>query len=232
MSEAPKTWLERMKEKAKTPKAAYTFGFAAIICIVCSLVVSSAATLLKQRQDRNVRIDQQKNILGAVGLSAETPEAIEALYAKRIEKLSVTDAKLDLYVRSDDGQPAAYAFPIKGKGLWSTLYGFLALEPDGDTIKGISFYKHGETPGLGAEIEKEWFKNNFVGKKCIADDGSLASITLVKGKVKDVIAPLLQKHFVDGISGATVTSRGVTALLRSGLEQYAPFFKTLQKEKR
>jgi len=217
---------------SKTPSTGYTFMFAAVICVVCSLVVSSAATLLKERQERNVRIDIQKNILGAVGLKAATPEEVEALYAARIKELSVTDAKLPLYVREDDGKPIAYAFPISGKGLWSTLYGYLALEPDGDTIKGISFYKHGETPGLGAEIEKAWFQTNFIGKKCLADDGTLASISVVKGKVTDSIAPNLQKHFVDGISGATLTSRGVTDLVRAGLERYSPFLASLQKEKR
>ncbi len=218
-----------MSDKDST---SYTFLFAAIVCVVCSLVVSSAATLLKERQDRNVRIDQQKNILGAVGLQAEDPEGIETLYATRIKELKVTDENLDLYVREDNGQPTAYAFPISGKGLWSTLYGYLALEPDGDTIKGISFYKHGETPGLGAEIEKEWFRKNFIGKKCLADDGTLASITVVKGKVEALIEPGVQKHYVDGISGATITSRGVTTLIRVGLEQYGPFLKTLHKEKR
>jgi Na+-transporting NADH:ubiquinone oxidoreductase subunit C len=204
--------------------------FAAAVCVVCSLVVSSAATLLKERQEKNVLIDKQKNILGAVGLSAGTPDEVASLYAENIKALEVTDSKLPLYVREEGGAPVAYAFPIEGKGLWSTLYGYLALEPDGNTVKGITFYKHGETPGLGAEIEKPWFQKNFVGKKVLADDGSLASITVVKGKVAETVPDDRKTHSVDGISGATITSKGVTNLVRAGLERYEPFLKTIRKE--
>ncbi|PIP83256.1 MAG: NADH:ubiquinone reductase (Na(+)-transporting) subunit C [Elusimicrobia bacterium CG_4_9_14_3_um_filter_62_55] len=215
---------------SKTPSTSYTLTFAAVVCVVCSLVVSSAAILLKDRQERNVLLDKQKNILGAVGLHASNPDEIASLYASKIKELEVTDAKLPLYAREENGAPAAYAFPISGKGLWSTLYGYLALEPDGDTVKGITFYKHGETPGLGAEIEKPWFQQNFVGKKILGSDGSLASVAVVKGKVAELIAPDQQSHFVDGISGATLTSKGVTKLVRAGLERYEPFLKTIRKE--
>ncbi|OIO10543.1 MAG: NADH:ubiquinone reductase (Na(+)-transporting) subunit C [Elusimicrobia bacterium CG1_02_63_36] len=215
---------------SKTPSTSYTLTFAAVVCVVCSLVVSSAAILLKDRQERNVLLDKQKNILGAVGLHASNPDEIASLYASKIKELEVTDAKLPLYAREESGAPAAYAFPISGKGLWSTLYGYLALEPDGDTVKGITFYKHGETPGLGAEIEKPWFQQNFVGKKILGSDGSLASVAVVKGKVAELIAPDQQSHFVDGISGATLTSKGVTKLVRAGLERYEPFLKTIRKE--
>lgn len=210
---------------------AYTFLFAAAVCVVCSLVVSSAASLLKERQDRNARIDMQKNILGAVGLHAETPQAVEEMYTAKIKELKANGEDLPVYIREESGEPVAYAFPISGKGLWSTLYGYLALEADGDTVKGITFYKHGETPGLGAEIEKPWFQKNFIGKKTLAEDGSLASVSVVKGKVSDSIPTDRQKHYVDGISGATVTSRGVTNLLRAGLEQYRPFFAALNQGK-
>lgn len=217
---------------SKAPSTSYTLLFAAAVCVVCSLVVSSAATLLKERQDRNVLIDKQKNILGAVGLAASSSEEVSSLYASRIKELEVTDAKLPLYERVEDGVPVAYAFPISGKGLWSTLYGYLALEPDGNTVKGITFYKHGETPGLGAEIETPWFQENFIGKRILAADGSLASITVVKGKVAELIPPDQQAHYVDGISGATMTSKGVTQLVRAGLERYEPFLKSIRKEKK
>lgn len=213
----------------------YTLGFAAIVCIICSLFVAGAATSLKERQERNERLDVQKNILACVDLLQEagpvpSPEAIEQLYATRIEEKRLEGTGLPLYIRIDSaGTPEAYAFPIEGKGLWSTLYGFLALEPDATTIKGITFYKHGETPGLGAEIEQPWFQENFKGKKVIDAEGKLASITVVKGLAADRVSPERLAHNVDGISGATMTSKGVTALLRKGLEHYEPFFSRIRK---
>ena len=107
--------------------------------------------------------------------------------------------------------------PISGKGLWSTLYGYFALEMDMKTVKGITFYKHGETPGLGAEVEKKWFQNNFIGKKIFDENSNLVSITVYKGSSGDDI------HGVDGISGATVTSNGVTNFLKSILNNYKPY---------
>jgi Na+-transporting NADH:ubiquinone oxidoreductase subunit C len=124
----------------------------------------------------------------------------------------------------------SYCIPIIGKGLWGSIYGYIALSDDLDTVKGITFYKHAETPGLGAEIETEWFKKSFNGKKIINDKGELVSVTIVKGKVdpNSANAP----HEVDGISGATLTGRGVNRLLKESLALYEPYFKTLRKEKK
>lgn len=235
--------------------------FAAIVCVVCSLFVSSAATLLKERQETNKRIDKQKNILACLGVLDPAagpflPAEIANLYSSSIEEAVLDDrgdivrekspADLDpavyldprkapnllpIYLSKDaDGNTLAYAFPIAGMGLWSTLYGYLAIEPDAETVKGITFYAHGETPGLGAEIEKAWFQNNFKGKKILNAAGKLVSVSVVKGKVSDVIPEDEAAHYVDGISGATMTSKGVTALVRIGLERYEPFFAQLRKK--
>lgn len=231
----------------------YTFAFAAIVCVACSLVVSAGATLLKTRQEANARLDVQKNILRAVGLLEEgvkpAPSEVERLYASKIEGLVVGPegkvvegrkpeeldpekdrSLLPLYLSKEGGRAAAYAFPVSGKGLWSTLYGYLALEPDAVTVKGITFYRHGETPGLGAEIEKDWFQRNFEGKKVLDEKGRLVSITVVKGRVEDSVPPARRPHYVDGISGATITSKGVTGLVRAGLERYDPFFRKIRRE--
>ncbi|MFH1724468.1 MAG: NADH:ubiquinone reductase (Na(+)-transporting) subunit C [Elusimicrobiota bacterium] len=240
----------------------YTLGFAAAVCVACSLVVSSAATLLRDRQDRNIEVDIQKNILRSVGFLHDPsgkpgPDEIRELYLSRIEALAIDrsgsavkgkdpadldpssylDPKKDpeiipLYVRKDEGRVAAYAFPVAGPGLWSTVYGYLALEPDGDTVKGVTFYKHGETPGLGAEIEQAWFRENFVGKKVLGAEGELRSVSVVKGKVKDAVDADAAPHYVDGISGATLTGKGVTELLRAGLERYEPFLRKVRERNR
>ena len=100
------------------------------------------------------------------------------------------------------------------------MFGFIAIGEDGNTVKGITFYKHGETPGLGGEVEKEWFQENFVGKKIYNLDKKLVSVKVVKGKASDVLIGNDLEHGVDGISGATVTSNGVTKFLRSYLKKH------------
>ena len=150
----------------------------------------------------------------------------------REKKIDPKEWRLPIYVvKADDGgQASVYAIPVHGKGLWSTLYGYLALESDLDTIKGMTFYKHGETAGLGAEIAKPWFQENFVGKK-IFDGEVLRSIEVVKGKVEQLIAdPDDQIYAVDGISGASITGRGVADLLKEKLGIYEPYVKRVRAE--
>jgi len=219
----------------------YTFAFAAAVCIACSLVVSSAATLLRDRQAANVRMDIQKNILSSVGLldGVEiTADNVERLYGSRIEAKRI-DSKgmiveggegLPLYLRKDGETVEAYAIPISGKGLWSTIYGYMALEPDGATVKGVTFYKHGETPGLGGEIEKAWFLDNFPGKKIVDGKGKLASISIAKGKAAENAPAGMLDHYVDGVSGATLTGKGVTAFIRADLERYDAFFSKVRSK--
>jgi len=124
----------------------------------------------------------------------------------------------------------AYILPISGKGLWSTVYGYLALEQDGITIKGITFYKHGETPGLGGEIDKDWFKDSFKGKKIASPSGELVSVTIVKGKVIDRVPSEEAYHCVDGISGATLTGNGINQFLKADLLKYEPYLKQIRQE--
>ena len=174
-------------------KNTYTFVFAAVVCIVCSFTLSAVSQGLKQKKERNISLDKKKNILKAVGLEdfhkGPLPgDEMLKLYKNKIEELvidakgnrveGVNPEKIDiektegvypLYVYRENNKVMAYCFPIVGKGLWSTLYGYLAVNPDGKTLKGITFYKQGETPGLGAEIEKDWFQNNF---KVIKDNKS------------------------------------------------------------
>ena len=102
---------------------------------------------------------------------------------------------------------------------------------DLNTVRGLTFYKHGETPGLGGEIEKPWFQHNFVGKKIFGPDNKLVSIKVIKGKVEGRITDPEEKlHAVDGISGATITSNGVTNLLAKWLKVYEPFIRKMQKK--
>jgi Na+-transporting NADH:ubiquinone oxidoreductase subunit C len=124
----------------------------------------------------------------------------------------------------------AYSVPVIGKGLWGSIYGYIALAEDLKTVKGITFYKHVETPGLGAEIETEWFTRGYVNKQIVDENGKLVSVNIVKGKVNPNSPKI--KHEVDGISGATLTCVAVNKLLKNSLALYEPYFKSLRKEKK
>lgn len=230
----------------------YTFMFALVVCVVCSFALSIVSEGLREKKELNVALDIKKNILKAVDLKkplSDKPDVQEILdvYEEKIEEIiinaegevvgeaSMEDAAKNealhpLYVYKEDDKIVAYCFPIIGKGLWSTLYGYFALEPDAITVRGITFYKHGETPGLGAEIEKDWFQDNYKGKK-IWDikNHQLSPIKVVKGKVADKITDEKAHFYVDGISGATMTSKGVTEMVDKWLHIYEPFFKEIRQ---
>jgi Na+-transporting NADH:ubiquinone oxidoreductase subunit C len=127
---------------------------------------------------------------------------------------------------TEGGKLDAIILPVSGKGLWSTCYGYLALAGDKNTVKGIQFYKHGETPGLGGEIENATWTAMWKGKKILDDKGELVSVTVKKGKV-DQQKPVEKKHFVDGLAGATITSNGVSKFVLSDLKALGTY---LQKK--
>ncbi|MBR9813127.1 Na(+)-translocating NADH-quinone reductase subunit C [bacterium] len=125
-------------------------------------------------------------------------------------------------VRKDDGSIRYMVLPVHGYGLWSTLYGFLALEGDGKTIVGLSFYDHAETPGLGGEVDNPKWKAQWAGKLAYDEDWT-PEAEVLKGPVNPSNPDA--EHQVDGLAGATLTSRGVTQLLRYWLSDdgFKPF---------
>lgn len=227
-----------------------TLVFAAVVCVTCSLLLSGTAAGLKSRQDANKAFDVQRNIVKAFGVSIDgaTRESIQQTFESQIAEM-VVDAesgtvidgvtvkdltseeladktKLPLYTWTEDGKVTKYAFPVSGKGLWSMLYGYLSLNADLETVAGISFYKHGETPGLGAEIEKDWFLSQFKGKH-LYKDGSPLVFTVTKGDSTKL--PEEQRvRTVDGISGATLTGKGVEKLINSDASVYSTYFNNLR----
>lgn len=225
------------------------------LCIVCSVIVSTAAVVLKPIQETNKALDFKRNILAAAGMLEEgvgieeqfkqittkvvdfsndkfvADASAEALAAET--ELSAEDdiakigSRTDLskvYLVETDGKLEKVILPIKGYGLWSTLYGFMALEADTNTIIGMGFYQHGETPGLGGEVDNPKWKALWVGKEIYADDGSVA-ITITKGP-----APVGDINKVDGLSGATLTSKGVDNLVKfwMGENGFGPFLTNLK----
>ncbi len=217
--------------------------FAAILCIVCSTLLTAASTGLEGMQQKNILVDRQKNILKSVGLVSAnrkySPGEIKDLYTGNIIKYEVDaqgliregDGKekktdsiyMPIYIyQKKDGVVNAYIIPINTKGLWGKILGYLAVESDGMTISGFTVYSHSETPGLGGEIEQSWFQNNFVGKKIVDVSGSFVSVSVAKGKVMDKIPQKQQINYVDGISGATLTSKLLSKGLMDILAGYEP----------
>lgn len=128
-----------------------------------------------------------------------------------------------------DGKLTGIILPIEGKGLWSTLYGFLALDPDARTIEGITFYEHGETPGLGGEVDNPRWKALWEGRKAF-DESWQPAIAVIKGRAG---SPEDDPYSVDGLSGATITSRGVSSLLAFWLgdDGFGPYLANFRNER-
>ena len=247
-----------------------TLLVAVLLCAVCSVIVSTAAVMLKPAQVANKALDFNRNILLAAGLLEEgvsVEEQFKQVTAKlvdmetgrfvTVEEAGVTaldsydmrkaskDAALAIeldgaddiakikrqakvakvYLIEKNGKVEKVILPVHGYGLWSTMYGFLALESDLNTVVGLGFYEHGETPGLGGEIDNPKWKAVWPGKKVYGSDGGVA-LSVVKGA-----ATPGSTHDVDGLSGATLTSRGVHNLIQFWLGEngYAPFLAKLKR---
>ncbi len=122
----------------------------------------------------------------------------------------------------------SYILPISGKGLWGMIYGYVALQKDLETISGVRFYKHQETPGLGGEIEKPWFTEQFEGKKILDTSGNFSSVSIAKGSASVKYEGEELTHYVDGISGATITGKSVNKFMKSDLQKFEPYFQKLR----
>jgi Na+-transporting NADH:ubiquinone oxidoreductase subunit C len=247
----------------------YIIGFAAAVCLVCSIIVSGSAVALRERQDFNKVLDRQKKVLTVAGLMEEgqaisadevttlfddnieirlvdldsgeyndtlDPETYDQRKATKDPALSESapdnDAGLQrvpntalVYHKVSDAGIDMLILPIEGKGLWSTLYGFIALAPDTTTIRGITFYEHGETPGLGGEIDNPSWKALWPDRQAYRDGEP--AIEVIKGHAGP---PEDDPYRVDGLSGATITARGVSKLVRfwlseEGFQPYLERFK-------
>lgn len=137
--------------------------------------------------------------------------------------------KATVYLVRENEQIKTIILPVHGYGLWSTMYGFVALEGDAQTVKGFGFYEQAETPGLGGEVDNPLWKAKWPGKKVYDENGEVA-IEVLKGAVNDAMPKI--EHKVDGLAGATLTSRGVTNLMKYWLGDngFAPFLNSLKKE--
>lgn len=213
--------------------------FALVLCLVCSVLLTSASVGLRKYQRQNLMVDRQKNILQAVGLIEggifNARDRVMTLYANHIRCLWISpsgdlleageQAQNALHVYLNIGEDRVienYIIPINTQGVWGRIKGYLALEKDGKTVAGFTVYQHNETPGLGGEIEKRWFQDNFVGKKIVNQANAFVSVNIAKGKVADNMPAEKREHYVDGISGATLTGKYLSRGLESILQTYEP----------
>lgn len=159
--------------------------------------------------------------------AAKDSKLSDALSAEQdIASIKRRERFTTVYLVEQDGQLQTLILPVRGYGLWSTLYGFLALKGDLDTVVGLGFYQHGETPGLGGEVDNPKWKALWNGKSLFDEQGQLA-IQIIKGSV-DAQSPNAS-HQVDGLAGATLTSKGVNNLLHFwlGKNGFGPFLAKL-----
>lgn len=222
----------------------YIFTFSIIMVVVVALLLSMAAMQLKPFQDKNIEVEKKQNILASIRIKSTVKDAVD-LYAKYItdsyvlnnkgEKQEGVDAfgvelknelskpaanrMLPVYVGTLDDKTNAYVMPLRGKGLWGPIWGYISLKPDFNTVYGAIFDHQGETPGLGAEISTKWFQEPFFGKTIFKDSTEFVSIKVLKGGAKKD-----DPHAVDAISGGTITSKALEAMLDSCLIQYKPYF--------
>ncbi|MEE4189935.1 MAG: Na(+)-translocating NADH-quinone reductase subunit C [Halieaceae bacterium] len=243
-----------------------TIRVALALCVVCSVLVSAAAVVLKPAQQANQLEDRQRNILAAAGLlepgvpvsqqfanitaravNLETGEFTDAVDPQSFDQVQAAkDPSLSsqlgseqdkasigrrenvglVYIVGDADQPETVIIPVRGAGLWGQMYGFLALDSDIKTVAGIGFYEHKETPGLGGEIDNPRWKSLWPGKVAFRD-GEVA-IEVIKGSVDRESSTAAYK--VDGLSGATLTTRGVSNLVQFWLGDYGygPFLSSLK----
>jgi len=235
----------------------YIILFTAIMTVVVGGLLSLTSQVLAPAQKISVELDTKTQILGAV-MKLEKGDDILAIYKNRIMSLAVdidgneitTNAKggsmvaeevnilknykkdpkdriypVFMYMNDQDSTKVdAYILPLYGAGLWDKIWGFAAVDGNYETIVGVAFDHKAETPGLGARIKDAQVRDRYVGKRIFDESGVLMSVSMVKGEGN----PNLSVHEVDGMSGATLTGKGVNNMMKQYLTSYQSYFAKLK----
>lgn len=228
----------------------YTVIYAAVLVVLVGFILALVYQLLRPAQLENIANDTKKQILAAALIFPTGDETVSDLFEKHItdsycinskgDKLTGVNAmdvnmqteikknaderELPVFV-CDTEKGTKYVVPVAGAGLWGPIWGYIAMDSNGKDIYGAYFGHQGETPGLGAEIEKPAFSDQFKGKQVIKD-GRFRPIAVVKAGQQ----PLDGEDYVDGISGGTITSKGVGSMLDNCLVPYRKFLQSLSDQ--
>ena len=226
-----------------TNSNSYTIIYASVMVVVVAFMLAFVSSSLRSIQSKNVELDTKKQILAA--LNIKDVKDAEAEYNKYIkgdmlmnvdgtltentgafatgyEKEAKEMQRLHVFVAEVNGE-TKYVFPVYGAGLWGAIWGYVALNADKDTVYGVFFSHASETPGLGGEIASAQFQGEFMGKKTM-ENGEVALGVVKNGKVEK------PEYQVDGISGGTITSVGVDAMLKVCLNNYKNFLTNNDEE--
>ena len=228
----------------------YTIIYTCVLVVVMGAALAIAAMSLKSKQQENADADKMRQILASVHITAPEGET-KATFDRYITSQMVINSKgevigndafgIDVATQSKDPDASKrrlpiyacqlaendtkYIIPVYGAGLWGPIWGYVAINSDGSTIYGAYFAHQGETPGLGAEIDKPVFSDRFKDKSLIKD-GKYRPVAVVKNGQK----PLNGEDYVDGISGGTITSKGVNDMLNNCLMPYKSFLENLKSK--
>lgn len=228
----------------------YTIFYIVVLVVVVGTLLAVTSMLLKDKQLENAEADMKKQILASVHITADA-DNVATLYDKYITSTLVVNSdgatigndafsinvqeqskikdpsqrKLPVYVCNLGEKGIKYILPVYGNGLWGPIWGYISVDSDGTTIYGAYFAHQSETPGLGAEIEKPAFSDQFDGKVLFKNDEFLPVAVVKKGQK----APN-GEDFVDAISGGTITSKGVGAMLDDCLKPYKAFLEGIKNK--
>lgn len=245
--QAPASEFEEVKKGFDTNGNVYTMVYATVVVVIVAFLLAFISGALKSRQDDNVILDKKKQILSSLNVNVKECADPAVKYAECVKSELIVNSKgevvaetggFDISVGSENTKPLEerqlplyiceidgvkkYVVPMRGAGLWGPIWGYISLNDDKSTVYGVYFSHESETPGLGAEITQPKFQNQFrdtLAPKHIFRDGIFTSISVVKPGQIDESA-----DYVDGISGGTMTSQGVNAMLKEGIGQYVEYF--------
>lgn len=226
----------------------YTIVYIVVLAGVVGAVLAMTSMGLKSRQQANIDADKMCQILSAIRIVPEKDMIVEEFDRYVVSQVVVNESgdsigndafgidmameskvdaperRLPVYVCDVDGA-RKYVVPVYGAGLWGPIWGYVALDSDGSTIYGAYFAHEGETPGLGAEIEKPAFSDQFRGKE-LWKQGNFLPVNVLKKGTK----PVAGEDYVDAVSGGTITSKGVASMLDSGLTPYKAYLRSLTEK--
>ena len=229
---------KKAKKGFNTSSDSYAIIYASVVVVIVAFLLAGVSSSLRPLQEENIRLDKKKQILSSLNIKNVADAAAE--YDKVIKSDliidnagatvkenggfevandAIDDSNLPLYVAEVDGEKK-YIIPMTGNGLWGGIWGYVAVNSDGNTIYGTYFSHASETPGLGAEIASEKFQSRFPGKSIIADGAVALGVTK---KVAN------ENSEVNAISGATITCNGVNAMLQNTMNSYKAYLVALQQ---